>query len=56
MPRSSLFLPQWYQSVHVCVCLFRPAGLPVLLAAPLPRRGLVEVADQGFEPGNVAEG
>lgn len=33
-----------------------PAGLPVLLAAPLAHRGLVEVADQGSEPGSVAEG
>lgn len=43
-------------TLFVCVCLFRPAGLPVLLAAPLPCRGLVEVADQGSEPGSVAEG
>lgn len=45
-------------AVSVCtfVCVFDPAGLSVLLAAPLLRRGLVEVADQGSEPGSVAEG
>lgn len=44
------------ECARLCVCLFHPAGLPGLLAAPPSRRGLVEVADQGSEPGSAAEG
>lgn len=36
----------------VCVCL---AGVPGHLAAPFSHGGLQEVADQGPQPGSVAE-
>lgn len=55
-PELIIFAAAVSVSARLCVCLLRPAGLPVLLAAPLTRRGLVEVADQGSAPGSVAEG
>ena len=57
-PGGYCFLRFTASSVYAClwgcvpVCL---AGLPRHLAAPLSHRGLQEVADQGPQPGSVAD-